>query len=314
MDTSSEKTPYGLRYSISVPSASIAKLSPDGHMFAVASADKLVRIYDARHGRLVRALVGHTRGVSDLCWAPDSAHLASCADDMTIRLWRVEHGTCLKVLRGHTYHVTCLLFNPRGNLLISGSADEAIRIWDIARGKCLKTLSAHSEAISSIDMSWDGTIIASSSYDGMIRLFDADLGQCLKTLIYDRGDSSFPASYVRFSPNGRYVLASTFDGCVRLWDYTHNKVAKTYRGLRPLFEKYNCGTRFVTLLMRPMVVSGAEDGQIHLWDMQSKVIVGLLNTGSSPVLEVDVWDQGTVLISCSLKGDVHVWDLVEGTK
>ncbi|CDK26781.1 unnamed protein product [Kuraishia capsulata CBS 1993] len=166
-------------------------------------------------------------------------------------------------------------------------------------------------------------MIASASYDGQIRIFDTETGQCLKTLIYDRGGSSSPVSYVRFSPNGKYVLASSLDGSIRLWDYMNNKVAKTFTADKePIAEKYTCGTRFLLLdgQSQPLVVSGSDSGKIYIWDVQSKDILSVLNGGDEdsdsncPVLQVDAFDNGVALVSVSRDGVLKVWDLIDKKK
>lgn len=262
------------------------------------------------------ALKGHHGGISDLCWSPDSKYIASGSDDKTIRVWDVELGRCVRELIGHHYHITTVRFNSKGNLLISGSADEAIRVWDVLRGKCLKTLSAHSDPISAVDMIWDGTIIASASYDGLIRLFDTKSGQCLKTLIYEyRGGSSYPVSYVRFSPNGKYILLSTLDGSIRLWDHMNDKVVKTFTGpeeSKKICEKFSCSSDFIVLEDKePLVVSGSDRGDVFVWDLQTRKLLNSINLDTSPVLSVDLVENGKSLVALSMKGKLAYYDLIK---
>lgn len=53
-------------------------------------ADNFVKIWSPITGELIRNLVGHTKGISDVSWANDSVHLASASDDRTIRIWDVD--------------------------------------------------------------------------------------------------------------------------------------------------------------------------------------------------------------------------------
>lgn len=282
-----------------------AKISPEGALIAVSSADSSIKIIDIATKKLIRTLRGHLAGVSDVAWSPNGRYLASASDDHTVKLWDTQYGECIHTLQGHTFHVTCCEFNYKGNLLITGSADEAIRIWNVAKGTCLKTLSAHSDPIAAVDLSWDGSIIASASYDGMIRLFDTESGQCLKTLIYDKGESSFPVSYVRFTPNGNYLLATTLDSTIRLWDYMNNRVVKTFQGGQ--FEKYTCSSRFITTTKDPLVASGSETGEILVWDLQSKKILEKVKVSDEPVLQIDV--NGQTVSAVSTDGNLTVLDI-----
>lgn len=299
---------YTLRYrqnSKHSQGSTSAKVSPNGVYFATCSADGSIRLFDTEDGQFMRSMHGHTSGINDIAWSPDCQHLCSVSDDMTLRVWDVEHGECVRLMEGHTYHVTCVEFNHKGNLIITGSSDEAIRIWDALNGRCLKTLSAHSDPIASLDLSWDGTIIASASYDGMIRLFDTESGLCLKTLIYDKGGSSFPVSYIRFTPNGKYLLATTLDNTIRMWDYMNNKVVKTFQGAQ--LEKFTCASRFI-LAKDPLIASGSETGDVVIWDLQRKNILETLSVSQgSPVLSLDV-NKG-VLLAMALDGELCCYDL-----
>ncbi|CDR40596.1 CYFA0S05e02256g1_1 [Cyberlindnera fabianii] len=300
---------FDLRYSQNTThtgATTSAKISPNGQLLATASADTTIKIFSLADGQFIRTLQGHSKGINDLSWSPDSHFLASVSDDTTLMVWDVEYDECVRVLEGHTYHVTCVGFNYKGNVLVTGSSDEAIRIWDPKQRKCLKTLSAHSDPIASIDLCWDASMIASASYDGMIRLFDTESGQCLKTLIYDKGGSSFPVSYIRFSPNGKYLLASTLDNTIRLWDYMNNKVVKTFQGA--LLEKFSCSSRFVTATDEPMIASGSESGSIVFWSLQTKKVTSMIEISKgSPVIEIDLHDK--TLTAVSLDGTLKVFDL-----
>ncbi len=310
---------YKLRYKLSQihedALVSTAKISPDGRYLATASSDRAVKIWNLATGELIRTLVGHTEGISDLEFTPNSAYIASCSDDMTIRIWNLRNGELLRILKGHTFHVNSIKFNHKGSILISGSSDENIRVWDVKRGKCLRVLSAHSDAISCVDFCFDASIIVSGSYDGLVRLFDLDTGQCLKTLIDDQRGPNFPITFVRFSPNAKYVLSSSLDGDLRLWDYMNNRVVKTYQGpnCTPVAEKYTLGSDFVIFNNQKCVVSGDETGHILFWDVQTKKIQFVLegSSNNSPIMHVSVWNGGEVLSSVSLDGELRVWDYHE---
>ncbi|CUM64673.1 uncharacterized protein PRCAT00002282001 [Priceomyces carsonii] len=298
------------------------KISPDGSTFATCSSDCTIKVFRLSDGELVTELNGHTRGISDLEYSPINPDIiASCSDDLTIRLWSIKRSKCIKILKKHTYHITAIKFSSKGNVLISGSADETITIWDLSSGKSLRTLAAHSDPVSSISLTPDNSIIISSSYDGLMRLFDLETGQCLKTLIYNSASHgtatastneavNFPVSNTEVSPNGKYILSSSLDGVIRLWDYMENKVIKTYYGEKdtPISTKFICGAKFITKTKEPKIVSGSELSGILVWDVQSKEIVFQFKA-KSPVLQVDIFDQGGILVSCSTDGIVNVLNL-----
>uniref|UniRef100_A0A6S8VLB2 WDR5-like beta-propeller domain-containing protein n=1 Tax=Ditylum brightwellii TaxID=49249 RepID=A0A6S8VLB2_9STRA len=204
-------------------------------LLASASADGTAKIWELTHTMLDRVskwygapnapsnknlipiatLVGHARGINDVCWSRTAEYVATASDDKTLRLWDVQTSDALVEFRGHTNFVFSCNFNPQSNLLVSGSFDETVKLWDVRSGDCVSTLPAHSDPVTGVDFNRDGTCIVSGSHDGLIRVWDAATGECLKT-IYAGGNP--PVSHVRFSPNGRFVLSGTLDSKLRLWD------------------------------------------------------------------------------------------------
>ena len=63
---------------------------PQGGTLASGSDDNTVKLWEARSGKLLRTLEGHTEGVDIVAFSPDGRLLASKSGDQTIRLWSCE--------------------------------------------------------------------------------------------------------------------------------------------------------------------------------------------------------------------------------
>jgi WD40 repeat protein len=108
--------------------------SPDDQSIASSSADKTVRLWNAKTGApIARPLQGHTNAVWTVAFSPDGKTLASGSSDKTIRLWNIANITqpipLGPPLEGHTESVWSVKFSPNGKLLVSGSADLSFRWW-----------------------------------------------------------------------------------------------------------------------------------------------------------------------------------------
>ncbi len=176
------KLPEGFNY------AELA-VAPDGRTLvfaqtrAVQGADRLVRIWDMREGKLLRTLtgegpigplfpdgksiltndgvlqrwelatgrpllpvidkVGHRLEVSDLVYSPDGRRLASVDRAGAICLWEVASSMPRYILRDPQWRAVGIAFTPDGKKLVSGGLESKLFIWDVETGKELLRIPLH---------------------------------------------------------------------------------------------------------------------------------------------------------------------------
>ena len=295
---------------------------------ASASADGCCKIWDLgdplfpdhRDGgrgeyalQSIATLVGHSRGINDVCWSNGAdPFVATASDDKTLRLWDAQTADALVEFRGHDNFVFCCQFNPASNLLVSGSFDETVKLWDVRSGECVSTLPAHSDPVTAVCFNRDGTCVVSASHDGLMRVWDVGTGECLKT-IFAAGNP--PVSHVTYSPNGKYVLAGTLDSALRLWPMSVSgkaKCAKTYTSEFHNNTKYCIASQFLVSQpkRRQCIVTGSETGHVVLYDVQSRRVHQLLEqVHKDVVLAVDAHDEIELLASGGMSKDrtVRFW-------
>jgi WD40 repeat protein/serine/threonine protein kinase len=107
--------------------------SPDGRWLATCGEGHTVKIRDAKTGRELETLHGHTEDVCALAFSPDGRWLATAGEDTTIRIWDATSWKPRHPLRGHTGVVGSLVFIPNSQRLISGSRDHTVKVWDVTR-------------------------------------------------------------------------------------------------------------------------------------------------------------------------------------
>jgi WD40 repeat protein/serine/threonine protein kinase len=93
-------------------------------------ASNSVEVLDAKTGRVLHTLIGHTAEVVCIAFSPDSRRIATGSWDRLIKLWDPDIGREVCTLRGHTAGVLVLGFSPDGRRLVSGGIDFTARVWD----------------------------------------------------------------------------------------------------------------------------------------------------------------------------------------
>ncbi len=199
--------------------------SPDGSYLATPSADKTIRIWNARSGECVRTLPGHTDRVRSVAWSPNGQCLASASDDETIRLWEFASGKHLQTLEGHTAGVTSVAWSPDGQRLAWASSDANVCVWEAASGKRLQMRKGTGFGNYSVAWSPDGRHLASASYK-TISLWDIASGELLRVL---KGHTSSVWS-LAWLPDGQQLVSASHEKIIRLWDSTSSKALQVLEG------------------------------------------------------------------------------------
>lgn len=304
------------------------KFSPDKSLLATASADASIKIYTVPDQltpntpfKLLRTLRSHKAGVNAISWSPIGPPyiLVSASDDKSMLLWdplSSDFPIPPSPMMGHSNYVYSLAFSPKGNMLVSGSYDEAVFLWDVRSARVMRQLPAHSDPVSGVDFIRDGTMVCSCASDGLIRIWDSGTGQCLKTLV---DEDRKAVTSVRFTPNGRFVVAWTLDSCIRLWRYLGEAACvKTYKGhvnnrysLGGVIGDYSAFDEETGLdKIEAFLASGSEDGDVVVWDINSKDVLWRGVGHSDVVLSLDfarAKDGRGLLVSVGKDRELRVW-------
>jgi WD40 repeat protein len=99
----------------------------------------MVKVWDARNGRLLADCRGHQFIVSSVAFA-DGNRVVSGGADWTVKVWDAWSGELLADCRGHTGWVKSVAFSPDGRLVVSCGWDASVKLWDAFSGRCLNTL------------------------------------------------------------------------------------------------------------------------------------------------------------------------------
>lgn len=143
-----------------------------GQLLVTGHAKAVLRVVDARSGRLVATLRGPEAQIHLLVASPDGRRLAVLSQDRSISVFDLETRAARFHVEGHrTKQTTALAFFPDGRLAASVALDNAVQLWDLASRKALATLWGQAgESYTWVALPKSGVVAAALS-DGRIRLW-----------------------------------------------------------------------------------------------------------------------------------------------
>lgn len=145
-------------------------VSPTGRLFASASQDKTVKIWDSERLEVQGILKGHKRGVWTVRFAPlhtpaiqgeqgsvsGKGVILTGSGDKTIKLWNLTDYTCLRTFEGHSHNVLKVVWlhiptdeaaAKKRIQFASAGADSLVKVWDAHLGETECTLDNHEDRL-----------------------------------------------------------------------------------------------------------------------------------------------------------------------
>lgn len=163
--------------------------SANGAKLATAGLDRACVLLDAKDGKPLRTIRGHSRGVTAVCFLPDSktlvtAGLVTAGTDQSVRVWSLPEGKPVRTLNNHTKAIHDLALRPQSSglpMIATVSDDRTVRLWQPTIGRMVRFVRLPAAAL---DVAWsiDGKQIFAACRDGRLRVIDPETVKLLHSL------------------------------------------------------------------------------------------------------------------------------------
>jgi WD40 repeat protein len=154
------------------------RFSPDGTRLATASADRFVKILDARDGKPLHVLTGHTAHVLGVSWKADGKQLVSCGADNVLKLWDAETGAFVRTMKGGVYgngvykrEVAAVRFIADSEEILAASGDGSVRLHRASSENEIMSFTGAKGYQYAVAVSADGHTLLAAGSDGVLRVW-----------------------------------------------------------------------------------------------------------------------------------------------
>lgn len=225
-------------------------------LFATASADGRVIVFDGASAKPKRLLKGHTSSVNAIIFHPLNDNVATADESGEVRYWD-EAGKLITTFKGHSKAVYALAFSPDGKMLASGGADGTIRYWDTEQGQSVSSVNSDSKTVRALAYSNDGQLLASAGSASGIELWNPETGAKVTKLEGHKNE----VRSLDFSSDVQYLASGSVDGSFIVW-------RMDTKAQQSSLEAHQRGVNVVRFSQEgAYLITGGGDGNMKIWDV-----------------------------------------------
>jgi RNA polymerase sigma factor (sigma-70 family) len=249
-------------------------LSPDLRFYALPGAKGTIQLLDAKTGKQVRLLTGHTRMAPKLLFSRDGGRLASLGFDKVIRVWEVETGREIVQFKPAELHgQDPLSLSDDGRILAAtfnqNGARNLMYTWNVNSKVQLARIEAPQKFFAPAELSPDGCYLAggggiadikSRGTESDVTIWNALTGRVMHSLPGHATANVRPGAWCAFSPNSQLLATGDSAGRLRLWEVLSGQEVYRFEGHCTLVvPKFSPDGK--------LLVAASEDAPCFIWEV-----------------------------------------------
>lgn len=277
----------------------------DGSLLVTSGDDESIRVYNCAEGKLQKQVYARGYGACHVRFThhPLSVLLASrnTENDHAIRYLSLHDNQFLRYFTGHKEPVSALEMSPKEDLFISSARDSTVRLWDLRKDTALGVLSAPGHSPPAVSFDPEGLIFATAMSDQekpSVRLYDMRSYEKGPFTTFQVQGPPVAFHHLTFSNDGKTILLPSASNGILLIDAFDGSELHRFRG------HVDTGAVMLEASFTPdgqFVLSGSEDGTIHVWNALSGEEVSVWDGHRNPTLAVR-WSPTHVLAASACTG------------
>lgn len=299
--------------------ASAIRSGQAGFVFSSSPADEKLALHDTNSGHSIISLKVPAQRPSVISVSADAAKVAYACVTGTVYIWDVMYPTSMESFHPDQEElspITDLAWHPRGHVLAVATETGSLYIWDHVVGALLYPLPAHQGPICAVRWTANGRLLVTAGTDDlMLRVWNPrnvhNLGDVSATSDHPEHMKWHSASITAMDTledMSRIAISGSADGVVLLSVLKPESACGIFASMNSHASPVRC-VRFAPISSpKPLrSASAADDGSIHLFDMDRRLPMGKFSHSKSPVVQLEFSHHADVLFSAS--GDtVIAWD------
>ncbi|CAK8686552.1 unnamed protein product [Clavelina lepadiformis] len=230
---------------------------PGNEWFATGSNDRTIKIWDLANGKLKLSLTGHISSVRGLIVSARNPYLFSCGEDKLVKCWDLEQNKVVRHYHGHLSACYAIDLHPTIDVLVTCGRDSSARVWDMRTKANIMTLSGHTNTVADVKCQSAQPEVITASHDCTVRLWDLAAGKTRSVLTNHKKSVRALALHPT-----QYTFASGAPDNIKQWKFPDGDFLQNLSG-------HNAIVNCLALNSDGVLVSGADNGTVHLWDWRT---------------------------------------------
>jgi WD40 repeat protein len=193
----------------------VAAFSMDSQLFATASGDRSVQVWNVSTGEPSSPAIELSSAAKCLAFSKDRSRLLIGTEAGEVYIVNPSTGKNISAPIKLENRISAATFFPDNDRFIVGGWDEKVRIYSIDRGLDKSQAEFPQESlITSVGVAPSGTMYFTCTANGSLRLWDAKTNEQIGSVM----KYTSRVKNAIFAPDGKSVFAGYFDGSTRQWD------------------------------------------------------------------------------------------------